>query len=84
MLSLLVAKLAKSFGWSELAESLGDFRYRFEAVNLFVGCDKRSKLQGGVPARAIIEVRGRPPSSQISAPAHRERYSARLSHPTTA
>ena len=49
---------------------------------LFVGCDKRSKLQGGVPARAIIEVSRRPRGSQISAPAHRERYSARLSHPT--
>ena len=27
MLSLRVAKLAKSFGWLGLAESLGDFRY---------------------------------------------------------
>jgi hypothetical protein len=51
-------------------------------VNLFVGCDKRSEFQGGVPARAIFEVRGRPRGSQISAPAHREPCSARLSHPT--
>jgi hypothetical protein len=34
-----------------------------EAVHLFVGCDKRSEFQSGVPARAIIEVRGRPRSS---------------------
>jgi hypothetical protein len=47
-----------------------------------VGCDKRSEFQGGVPARAIIEVRERAHSSQISAPAHREPCSARLSHPT--
>jgi hypothetical protein len=39
-------------------------------------------VQDGVPARAIIEVRGRPRGSQISAPAHREPSSARLSHPT--
>jgi hypothetical protein len=52
------------------------------AVSFFVGCDKRSKLQGGVPARAIIEVGGRPRGSQISAPAHREPCSARLSHHT--
>jgi hypothetical protein len=57
-------------------------RLSLRGCDLFVGCDKRSEFQGGVPARAIIEVRGRPRSSQISAPAHRERYSARLSHPT--
>jgi hypothetical protein len=56
--------------------------FRVEAVSLFVGCDKRSEFQGGVPARAIIEVRGRQRGSQISAPAHREPCSARLSHPT--
>jgi hypothetical protein len=55
---------------------------RGEVVNLFVGCDKRSEFPDGVPARAIIEVGGRPRSSQISAPAHREPCSARLSHPT--
>jgi hypothetical protein len=41
-------------------------------VNLFVGCDKRSRFRDGVPARTIIEVRRRSRSSQISAPAHRE------------
>jgi hypothetical protein len=51
-------------------------------VNLFVGCDKRSEFQDGVPARTITEVGGRPRSSQISAPAHREPCSARLSYPT--
>jgi hypothetical protein len=55
---------------------------RSEALNLFVGCDKRSKFQGGVPARAITEVRERAHGSEISAPAHREPSSARLSHPT--
>jgi hypothetical protein len=49
---------------------------------LFVGCDKRSRFPDGVPARAMNEVRERPRNSQISAPAHREPCSARLSHPT--
>jgi hypothetical protein len=55
---------------------------RLRGCELFVGCDKRSEFQGGVPARAIIEVGRRPRNSQISAPAHREPCSARLSHPT--